>query len=102
MSEATDLLEAGEVELQGQFPNTFTVDGLSDTFRGLLDTANFAEELTTSGMRGTDSALLGFLKSSGYTPAVGDEIEAAGVKWKVASRREGLVKWEVTLISDDE
>lgn len=90
------------MELQAQFLNTFTVEGRSDSFRGLLDTANFSEELTTAGMRGTDSAILGFLKSAGYAPEVGDEIEVAGVKWKVASVRGGSVKWEVTLISDDE
>ena len=102
MSEATELLEAAEVDLQGHFPNTFTVDGLAGTFTGLLDATSISKELTSAGMRGADSAVLSFLVSAGYTPAIGDEVTAAGVPWKVASVRGGLVKWELALISDDQ
>ena len=102
MSEATDALVEGEEVLQVLFPSTFTVDGRSDVFSGLLDTTSASKELTGSGMRGADSAVLGFLKSAGYTPEVGDEVTVAGVMWRVAVIRGGPVKWEVALVSDDE
>ena len=102
MSEATELLAAAEVDLQGHFPNSFAVDGLVGTFSGLLDTTSISKELTGAGMRGADSAVLSFLVSAGYTPTTGDEITVAGVAWKVASVRGGPVKWELALISDDE
>lgn len=102
MSEMTEQLEAGEAEMHAMIGTTFTVEGRSGSFTGLLDTASLRINPGVDGMRGEDMAVLSCLKSAGYRPNVGDVITIEDHEWRVSEVRGGVVKWELTLMGINE
>lgn len=102
MSEFDDLLEAAQYDLESHAGDSFTVDGVTGTFTGLLDVTTTQKVFSSDGFVPDDTARLTIKQGLAYVPESGNTITCDGVDWKVVSVKKGRVEYECELIGTDQ
>ncbi len=102
VSEFHNLLRGAQAALEVLAGSTFTVDGVSGTFTGILDVTTTQKTFGESGMVPDDTARLTIKQGLAYTPDSGDLITCEGVTWKAVSVKKGRVEYEIELIGVDQ
>lgn len=98
MSEATSLLASGLGELLTQHGSDFTVDGVDGEFSGVCESPIDGTILSDMGMREEASMTLTFSTDAGWTPQVGQRVNAKSSVWVVTSIRRENASFVVSLI----
>jgi|GEM_PF-5023263 len=97
MTQARQMLEHGHLVLQGEFPDTFTVEGDPTVRNGLVQDLVYGNVMTDSGLIQKRAATLLFAFAT-WTPSVGKRVATRGLTFVVDAIAPTPTRWRVTLV----
>lgn len=102
MSEATSLLASSWTILDQQFGVSFTVEGVTGTFKGIAENPMTGIALTIGGMVSAHSITLHFSRDVSFTPAPsGQKYTVNGRTFVSETAMQELGEWVVSLNSEN-